>query len=79
MKLLADAAVAYRVILTKTDLVKPAALATLLQEVIAALKHKIGAHPEPIMTSAKDKAGVTELRTALAEYALTAPEPHTQK
>ncbi|MGI9491911.1 MAG: ribosome biogenesis GTP-binding protein YihA/YsxC, partial [Geminicoccaceae bacterium] len=41
MKLLAEAAVAYRVILTKTDLVKPRALALLLQDVKSALKHKV--------------------------------------
>ena len=69
MKLLADAAVAYRVILTKADQVKSAALATLLQDVTAALKHKVGAHPEPIATSAKDQAGMAELRAALAEFA----------
>jgi len=75
MKLLADAAVAYRVVLTKADLVKPAALATLLQDVTVALKHKVGAHPGPIATSANNQAGMAELRAALAEYALTAPEP----
>lgn len=69
MKILAGAAVAYRVILTKADLVKPVALATLLQDVKSALKHKVGAHPEPIVTSSKDSAGVAELRAALAEFA----------
>lgn len=70
MKFLADAAVAYRVILTKTDLVKPAALATLLQDLTAALRHKVGAHPEPIATSAKNQASMADLRAALAEFAL---------
>ncbi|MEM7041547.1 MAG: ribosome biogenesis GTP-binding protein YihA/YsxC [Pseudomonadota bacterium] len=70
MKLLADAAVAYRVVLTKADLVKPGALATLLQDVTAALKHKVGAHPEPIITSARDQAGIAELRAELATLAL---------
>ncbi len=70
MKLLADAAVAYRVILTKADQIKPAALEGLLQDVTGALKHRIGAHPEPIATSARDQAGLAELRAALAEFAL---------
>ncbi|MGH1482702.1 MAG: ribosome biogenesis GTP-binding protein YihA/YsxC [Geminicoccales bacterium] len=70
MKILADAAVAYRVVLTKADQVKPAALATLLQDIEATLKHKVGAHPEPIATSSKDSIGVAELRAALTEFAL---------
>lgn len=76
MTFLADAAVAYRVVLTKADHVKPVALATLLQDVEAALKHKVGAHPLPIATSSKDNAGIAELRAALAEFAL--PEPALQ-
>lgn len=73
MKLLADAAVAYRVVLTKTDLVKQGKLTPLLQDLQSALKHKIGAHPEPVMTSTKDKTGIAELRAELAEFALSAP------
>ena len=69
MKILASAAVAYRVVLTKADQVKQGALATLLQEIGSALKHKVGAHPEPIATSAKDSAGIAELRAALAAFA----------
>ncbi len=72
MNILAGAAVAYRVILTKADLVKQAALAALLQEITTTLKHKVGAHPEPLTTSSKDRDGVGELRAALAEFALTA-------
>ena len=70
MKILAGAAVAYRIILTKADLVKPTALATLLQTVTLTLKHKVGAHPKPITTSAKGTDGIAELRAALAEFAL---------
>lgn len=73
MTMLGEAAVAYRVILTKSDQVKPAALATLLQDVTAALKHKVGAHPEPIATSARDQAGMAYLRAAMAEFALPTP------
>lgn len=74
MTFLADAAVAYRVILTKADQVKPAALTTLMQDIEVALKHRIGAHPVPIATSSKDSAGIAELRASLAEYALPAHE-----
>ena len=69
MTMLAAAAVAYRVVLTKADLVKPAALAALLADMTSALEHEIGAHPLPIVTSAKDRAGVAELRAILAGYA----------
>lgn len=73
MKLLADAAVAYRVVLTKADLVKPAALAALMQEVTSMLRHKVGAHPHVVATSSREQEGMAELRAALAEYALPAP------
>jgi GTP-binding protein len=71
MKLLADAAVAYRIVLTKADLIKQNQLAQLLQDVRSALKHKIGAHPEPIAVSAKEQAGMAELRAELATLALS--------
>ncbi|MGI9508127.1 MAG: ribosome biogenesis GTP-binding protein YihA/YsxC [Geminicoccaceae bacterium] len=70
MKLLAGAAVAYRVILTKADQIKPAALASLMLDITSALRHKVGAHPDPIATSSKDQAGIAELRAALADFAL---------
>ncbi|MEZ5930850.1 MAG: ribosome biogenesis GTP-binding protein YihA/YsxC [Alphaproteobacteria bacterium] len=70
MKLLADAAVAYRVVLTKVDQIKPKALAALLPDVTSALKHRIGAHPEVIGTSGKDQLGIADLRAYLATFAL---------
>ena len=79
MKLLADAAVAYRLILTKADLLKQGQLAPLLQDVTAVLKHKVGAHPTPIVTSAKGLDGMAALRAALTEYALPAPDRDTRK
>ena len=72
MTILAGAAVAYRVVLTKADQMKTTALAALLHDIEAALKHRVGAHPEPIATSSKDSSGVAELRAALAEFALPA-------
>ncbi|MGI9436166.1 MAG: ribosome biogenesis GTP-binding protein YihA/YsxC [Geminicoccaceae bacterium] len=71
MTMLASAAVAYRLVVTKADLVKPAALEALLQDLRSVLKHKVGAHPDLIATSAKDQAGIAELRAAMAEYALS--------
>jgi len=69
MKILAEAAVAYRVVLTKADLIKPEALAARLTEIGSTLRHEIGAHPLPIATSAKDRASVAELRAVLAGHA----------
>ncbi|NJO37320.1 MAG: YihA family ribosome biogenesis GTP-binding protein [Rhizobiales bacterium] len=71
MTLLAEAAVAYRVVLTKADQIRQAPLATLLQDVRAALKHRIGAHPDPIATSARDQLGMAGLRAELAALALS--------
>lgn len=71
MKLLADAAVAYRIVLTKIDQIKPVALARLLPDVTAALKHRIGAHPEVVATSCKYQLGIAELRAELATLALS--------
>jgi GTP-binding protein len=69
MDLLAEAAVAYQVILTKTDLIRKSAHLELLQNLEAALKHKVGAHPVPLSTSTKDGTGIERLRAELAAYA----------
>ncbi|MEL6963442.1 MAG: ribosome biogenesis GTP-binding protein YihA/YsxC [Pseudomonadota bacterium] len=71
MKLLANAAVAYRIVLTKADQVKADQLTSLLQELRSVIKHKIGAHPDPIAVSAKDQEGIAELRAELAAFALS--------
>lgn len=71
MSLLADAAVAYRIILTKTDQIKPGQLTSLTQELRSLMKHKIGAHPDPLTVSAKNQDGMAELRAELVAFALS--------
>lgn len=66
MSLLAKAAVPYLVVLTKADLVKPKALATLEETLTAALRATIGALPAPHATSSTTGAGVDGLRARLA-------------
>jgi GTP-binding protein len=69
MDLLDKAAVPYRLVLTKADGVKPAALARKLAEVEALARAHPAAHPEVLATSAETGLGIPELRAALAEYA----------
>lgn len=70
MELLDRAAVPYQLVLTKADAVAPERLAEKAREVAA----KAREHPAAIMdlaiTSAADGAGIAELRTALAAFAL---------
>lgn len=61
-----EAAVSYAVLLTKTDQVKPAALAELTGATAAALSKRSAAYPDVLATSARTAAGLAELRAAIA-------------
>jgi GTP-binding protein len=74
MRDLDAAAVAYEVVLTKTDKVKPDALAACVAAVEAELKHHPAARPTPAITSAVTGAGIQELRAELAALAKDAGE-----
>jgi GTP-binding protein len=71
MRMLDEAAVGYRVILTKADKIKASELeAALLATQTEARKH-VAAHPDVLVTSAELKLGIAELRAAvLADAAL---------
>ncbi|MBV5334073.1 YihA family ribosome biogenesis GTP-binding protein, partial [bacterium] len=69
MEMLDSAAVAYQIILTKADKVKPPALAAVLGETAKALSKHPAAHPEVHVTSAESGLGVVELRASLATLA----------
>jgi GTP-binding protein len=69
LKTLDSAAVSYQAILTKTDKVKPEALAALRESLGAELAKHPAAHPEIIATSALSGDGIEELRIALASVA----------
>jgi GTP-binding protein len=64
MKMMDEAAVAYRVVLTKTD--KAENLEEMVETVKAELKTRTAAHPEPLLTSAEEKRGIAELQEMIA-------------
>ncbi len=74
MSELDDAAVSYQVILTKTDKLKPTALASVLKTVQNELLKRPAAHPEVAVTSSHKAKGIAELRAMLATLADPAPE-----
>jgi GTP-binding protein len=67
MRMLDEAAVSYQVILTKSDKISAAELSRRGDETAAEIARHVAAHPEILSTSAREKAGIPELRTALAE------------
>ena len=70
MKMLDEAAVGYRVVLTKADKIKAADLdAVLAATLVEARKHP-AAYPEVLVTSAELKMGIAELREAVMNDAL---------
>ncbi len=70
MKMLDEAAVGYRIVLTKADKIKAADLdAVLAATLVEARKHP-AAYPEILVTSAELKMGIAELREAVMNDAL---------
>jgi len=69
MDLFDHAAVAFQVVLTKIDGVKPDRLARKMVEVAACVKLHAAAYPEVIPTSSRTGAGIEALRAALATLA----------
>lgn len=66
MDLLDDAAVNYQIILTKTDKIKPTALAALIDRTGQIIMKRPAAHPVIRPTSAEKGDGLTEMRAELA-------------
>lgn len=73
MGMLDEAAVSYQVVLTKTDKIKAAGLAALIDRTETALRTHAAARPDVLATSAQKGAGIAELRALLAT--LAEPEP----
>ena len=70
MKMLDDAAVSYRIVLTKADKIKASELAEVTARTeLEARKHP-AAHPEIIVSSAEKGLGMDRLRAAVLEAAL---------
>jgi GTP-binding protein len=66
LETLGSAAVSHQIVLTKSDEVKEAALATRIAETEAALARRPAAFPSVIATSARSGDGMAELRAAIA-------------
>lgn len=70
MSMLDETAVAYRIILTKADKIKPTELETVVAETEASLKKRAAAFPTVLSTSAEKGWGMDELRAVLEDFSL---------
>ena len=73
MDLLDEAAVAYQLVLTKTDKAKAGELAKRRAEITAEIRKRAAAFPEIMETSSVKGTGIAEMRAALAELAAAEP------
>lgn len=64
--LLDEAAVTYQVVITKTDKIKPAELAKVMETVSAAIRKHPAAFPDIHATSSEKALGIPELRSEIA-------------
>jgi len=71
MKMLDDAAVSYRLVLTKADKIKASELAGVTEQTEAEARKHPAAHPEIIATSSEKGLGMDRLRGAVLEAALS--------
>jgi len=69
MKMLDDAAVSYRLVLTKADKIKATELAAVQAATEAEARKRPAAHPEVIATSSEGGLGMDRLRAAVLEAA----------
>lgn len=67
MKMLDEAAVSYRIVLTKADKLKDSVLADTLGQVAEQAKTHAAAHPDILATSTQSMLGIGELRAAVIE------------
>lgn len=65
MKMLDEAAVGYRVVLTKADKIKASELAEVLERTRTDARKHVAAHPDVLVTSAEKGMGIPELRAAV--------------
>jgi GTP-binding protein len=66
------AAVAYQIVLTKADKVKPGALASVVEQTAKAIAKRPAAHPDILVTSSEKGHGIEVLRAEIAAL-VTAP------
>jgi GTP-binding protein len=72
MTMLDDSAVAYQVVLTKIDKLKPLELEQRIQNIQTVIQRHVAAYPELITTSAVNKKGMLDLQRRI--YTLTLDE-----
>ncbi len=65
LKMLDEAAVGYRLVLTKADKIKPSELDAVLAAVSAEARKHAAAYPQVLATSAETKQGIEQLRAAV--------------
>ena len=65
MKMLDEAAVGYRVVLTKADKLKATELDAVIEKTMAEARKHVAAHPEILVTSSEVKMGIDALRAAV--------------
>lgn len=65
LSLLDKAAVSYQVVLTKTDKIKPPAVARLLEETLEKIRKRPAAYPEVLATSSEKSEGLDSLRAEI--------------
>ena len=70
MKMLDEAAVGYRLVLTKADKIKASELAATLAKVEAQARKHVAAYPQVHVTSAEKGLGIPDLRAAVLEDAI---------
>ncbi len=70
MRMLDEAAVGYRVVLTKADKIKASELAQALLATRTEARKHLAAHPDVLVTSAEKGLGIADLRTAVLSDAL---------
>jgi GTP-binding protein len=66
LDLLDKAAVSYQIVLTKTDKIKPPAVARLIEETLLKIKRRPAAYPDVLATSSEAGDGMAEMREAVA-------------
>jgi GTP-binding protein len=67
MKMLNEAAVSYRLVLTKADKIKASELDAAMTKLAAEARTNVAAHPEILATSSEGGLGIPELRAAVLE------------
>ncbi|PKP77302.1 MAG: YihA family ribosome biogenesis GTP-binding protein [Alphaproteobacteria bacterium HGW-Alphaproteobacteria-3] len=69
MSMLDEAAVSYQIVLTKIDKLKKGEIETRLEEVRAAIRRHVAAHPAIVATSSEKGDGIATLRAEVASLA----------